>query len=156
MPVYKPWPQDAYPLYRQIETSQDTILDFASFCLEPDNRRFKEIPVALTPIILKEAINIRRCSNLILEMFIPKKGIKYPKWYKITEQVEELAANIEMLVKKEIEPMLRVNQMIVVWARLREVEDEALKIKKSLKQMPRPFKPSGLEVWKEAIEEALK
>jgi hypothetical protein len=151
MPVYSAWPADSYQLYHEIKANQAAIYEMSTLCLE-EGRRFKEVIEVLTPIIRTRAGEIVIYAGQIIEMKASGQAGRYPKWFKICEQVEELAGNIGLIVSEEITPALRVNNMTIVWAMLEEIKRQAAQIEKTLKQIPRPMKPAGLESWEEAAD----
>lgn len=154
------WPSETYYLYHEIKDYQESLYGMVSQALEESNRRFVEIPQAVVPVIKIQIAKIRASAETLIEMFENKSPrTKETAWYKISKDIEEYAAFIQIIVKEDLESALNINDMDSVWAGLMKVEEYLIMIKRDCKQIRAPMIPtikrnstSTLSVWDQADE----
>lgn len=149
MPVFLPWPAEAYQPYYEIRQHQKDIEDMIRLCLE-EGKRHIEVPEALYPLIKTRALEISKQANKIIELR-PNKVGGPPKWHKIAEQVEELASDIVLIVSDDLRPALKRNDMVLIFDALKGIKLQNDDILAALKSIPRP-KPDDSEALKQAAE----
>jgi hypothetical protein len=150
----KAWPVEAYNPYREIIKRQSVIAAMVDVSIrEGVNEHNKHVVSRLAPIIYRRAREIQGYCQDICSLLEQDRQGRYPRWFTTTLDIHARAMVISELIESEVNPALRRNELIYIGSILKCLKVETEAIKKYLEQ--NPYRP-GLEIWEDAIEEALK
>lgn len=146
---YQPWPAEAGPAYRDIVRLHKSLTDDISTSIERGCKgRNKFILEVLIDYILGDCQRLENACQNILELLEEERKGRFPKWYTLTEKVQDKASELFDLAGK-VKPALKRNELIYLEGVYDRLKAETKEIEKLLAE--HPYRP-GLEVWEEAAE----
>lgn len=151
---FKPWPVEAYGPYREIIKRQSVIASMVDISIREGVNEFnKHVVSRLAPIIYRRAREIQGYCQDICSLLEQDRRGRLPRWFNATMDIHARAMAISQLIEDEVNPALKRNELIYIGSILKCLKVEAEAIKKHLQE--NPYRP-GLEIWEDAVKEALK
>jgi hypothetical protein len=151
---YQAWPEGSLGAYQAILKRQELITAMAKVCLQEGiEGKNKDLINRLSRLIYVRAGEIQAACKEITRLLPGDRTGRVPKWYSLTLDIQAGAMEISGDVTEKIHPALKSNRMIYIGSVLKCIKTQADNIGALLEALPHG--EGGLEVYREAVEEAL-
>lgn len=148
-----PWPVEAYRPYQKILKCLEHVTNITNVCLD-DVRRYKDVLLVSAPLLEEWAMEMSKYASSIAMLGEDRGRGQPPKWLQVVKQIDELALDIAYLVDEHLKPALKRNDLEPIETTLKVIKREKIIIVwKLLTSLPAP---TGLEVWEETVQQAVK
>jgi len=150
---YLPWPTEAGSPYQDLTRLHKLLTDdIATSVNRGTEARNKFMIEAFIDYIFEDCRGLEVACQGILNLMEDERIGRPPKWYTLTDEIQDRVSDILELASK-VKPALKRNELIYLKGIYDCLKAEAGEIEKLLAE--HPYRPS-LEVWEKTVEEAIR